>query len=83
MPEAIACDMAMPRGSPTPTYKPSSLQISTMALETRDVVSMGGWFVMGTPPTPIPMLAWISILADIFSQMISTRLALNKVCFKN
>ena len=34
-----------------------------MALEARDVISIGGWLDMGTPPTPIPMFAWIGIFA--------------------
>src|SRR5512139_2457941 len=47
----------MANGSPTPTYNPSSRQISTTALEARDTMSMGGWSATGTPPTPMPMLA--------------------------
>ncbi len=53
----------MPSGSPAPAYNPSSLQISTVALEARDVISIGGWLDMGTPPTPIPKFAWIGIFA--------------------
>ena len=42
MPEASACVEAIPRGSPTPTYNPSTLQMSTSALEAREVASTGG-----------------------------------------
>ena len=63
IPEASAWVTAIPRGSPTPTYSPSRLQSSTRALEAREVTSMGVWSWTVTPPTPIPMLAWMGMVA--------------------
>jgi len=54
--------MAMPNGSPTPTYNPSSLQISTWAFEALETASVGGVRAKGTPPTPIPILACTGML---------------------
>jgi hypothetical protein len=42
IPEASACVEAIPRGSPTPTNKPSIRRMSTSALEAREVASQGG-----------------------------------------
>ena len=44
----------MPTGSPTPTYKPSMRVRSTSDRETRETASIGGYGVIGTPPTPMP-----------------------------
>jgi len=54
MPEAIPWEMAIPKGSPTPTYNPSIRPNSTMALDALATASTGGERVKGTPPTPIP-----------------------------
>ena len=52
----------MPSGSPTPTYKPSIRMRSTIARETRDTASIGGYGLIGTPPTPMPTFMWMGIV---------------------
>ncbi len=57
MPEAIVWVIAIPRGSPNPTYNPSRRQISTIALEALETASAGGYSATGVPPTPMPTFA--------------------------
>jgi hypothetical protein len=51
-------EIAIPKGSPTPTYNPSRLQISTSAFDALVTASTGGDSVRGTLPTPMPTQAW-------------------------
>ena len=71
IPEAIEWVRDIPKGSPTPTYKPSTLAISTMATLARLRASIGGVSNIGVPPTPMPTLAWIGmvgLLADLLDE---------------
>ena len=62
--EANGCAMCMPVGSPVPTYNPSALPISIMAALRAGHDVDGGASNIGTPPTPMPTLGWMGILAS-------------------
>ena len=62
IPEGKAWAMGIPKGSPEPTYNPSTRAISTIATEARVTMSTGGVSNMGTPPTPLPTLAWTGMV---------------------
>ena len=47
-----------------PTYKPSALPTSIIAALARVTMSIGGTSKDGTPPTPMPTLGWIGMVAS-------------------
>ena len=59
----------MPTGSPVPTYNPSALPIMIIAALQRVTTSGGGHSNIGTPPTPMPTLAWTGIRASALTAL--------------